>query len=84
MSGNEIDNSEIAKWDPHFTQLLINAVTPVIKRWFRAEVRGLESFPADGGVLLVSNHSGGVLTPDWNVLAPAFYGTFGYDRPLYT
>jgi 1-acyl-sn-glycerol-3-phosphate acyltransferase len=34
--------------------------------------------------LVVSNHSGGVLTPDWNVLAPAFYGKFGYDRPLYT
>ncbi|BCI92789.1 hypothetical protein NIIDMKKI_79950 [Mycobacterium kansasii] len=32
----------------------------------------------------MSNHSGGVLTPDWNVLAPAFYGRFGYGRPLYT
>jgi 1-acyl-sn-glycerol-3-phosphate acyltransferase len=59
-------------------------VTPVIKRWFRAEVRGLESFPPTGGALVVSNHSGGVLTPDWNVLAPALYGKFGYDRPLYT
>ena len=47
-------------------------------------MRGLESFPATGGALVVSNHSGGVLTPDWNVLAPAFYGKFGYDRPLYT
>jgi 1-acyl-sn-glycerol-3-phosphate acyltransferase len=84
VSGNEIGSSEIAKWDPDFTERLINAVTPVVKRWFRAEVRGLESFPAAGGVLVVSNHSGGVLTPDWNVLAPAFYGKFGYDRPLYT
>jgi 1-acyl-sn-glycerol-3-phosphate acyltransferase len=80
----EIDNPEIAKWDPGFTELLINAVTPVIKRWFRPEVRGLETFPSTGGALLVSNHSGGVLTPDWNVLAPALYGKFGYDRPLYT
>ena len=39
MSGNEIDNPEIAKWDPVFTELLINAVTPVVKRWFRPEVR---------------------------------------------
>jgi 1-acyl-sn-glycerol-3-phosphate acyltransferase len=44
----------------------------------------LETFPSSGGALLVSNHSGGVLTPDWNVLAPAVYGKFGYDRPLYT
>ena len=68
MSGNEIDSAEVSKWDPVFTERLINAVTPIIKRWFRPEVRGLESFPATGGALVVSNHSGGVLTPDWNVL----------------
>ncbi|BCI92790.1 hypothetical protein NIIDMKKI_79960 [Mycobacterium kansasii] len=45
MSGKEIDNSEMAKWDPAFTKALIGTVTPFIKRWFRAEVRGLESFP---------------------------------------
>ena len=84
MSNNEIDHPEIAKWDPVFTELLINAVTPVINRWFRPEVRGLETFPSAGGALLVSNHSGGVLTPDWNILAPALYRKFGYDRPLYT
>ncbi len=84
LTSNEIAHPEMAKWDPTFTELLINAVTPVIRRWFRPEVRGLKTFPSTGGVLLVSNHSGGVLTPDWNVLAPALYGKFGYDRPLYT
>ncbi|SPM30007.1 lysophospholipid acyltransferase family protein [Mycobacterium terramassiliense] len=84
MAGDEVAPHEVAKWDPTFTELLINAVTPVINRWFRPEVRGLETFPSAGGALLVSNHSGGVLTPDWNVLAPALYGRFGYDRPLYT
>jgi 1-acyl-sn-glycerol-3-phosphate acyltransferase len=84
MTSNDIAQPEIAKWDPTFTEMLINAVTPVINRWFRPEVRGLETFPSVGGALLVSNHSGGVLTPDWNVLAPALYREFGYDRPLYT
>lgn len=84
MASNELAHPEMAKWDPTFTELLINAVAPVINRWFRPEVRGLETFPSTGGALLVSNHSGGVLTPDWNVLAPAVYGKFGYDRPLYT
>ena len=37
-----------------------------------------------GGALLVSNHSGGAMTPDVLVLAPAFYEKLGYDRPLYT
>jgi 1-acyl-sn-glycerol-3-phosphate acyltransferase len=40
--------------------------------------------PADGGVLIVANHSGGMLTPDVLIFASAFYGRFGYDRPLYT
>src|SRR6516162_4508105 len=84
VASNELTEPEMAKWDPTFTELLINAVTPVIKRWFRPEVRGLETFPPTGGALLVSNHSGGVLTPDWNVLAPPLCGKFGYDRPLYT
>jgi 1-acyl-sn-glycerol-3-phosphate acyltransferase len=84
VAGNELSDTEMTRWDPIFTELLINAVTPAINRWFRPEVRGLESLPSTGGALLVSNHSGGVLTPDWNVLAPALYGRFGYDRPLYT
>ncbi len=84
MASDELAPHEMARWDPTFSELLINAVTPVINRWFRPEVRGLETFPSAGGALVVSNHSGGVLTPDWNVLAPALYGRFGYDRPLYT
>ncbi len=33
---------------------------------------------------MVSNHSGGISTPDVLVFAPAFYDKFGYDRPVYT
>ena len=83
MSGN-VDKPEMAKWDPAFTELATKVVAPVIKRWFRSEVRGLDSFPRTGGALVVCNHSGGVLTPDVLVFAPDFYDHFGYDRPLYT
>jgi 1-acyl-sn-glycerol-3-phosphate acyltransferase len=83
MSHEDIDASEIAKWDPVFTAQATKLVAPIINRWFRVEVRGLESIPAAGGVLVVSNHSGGALTPDPLVFGPAFYDTFGYDRPLY-
>lgn len=79
MSGHEI-----AKWDPGFTERLVNAASPIAKRWFRFEVRGLESLPASGGALIVANHSGGMFTPDVLIFAAAFYGRFGYDRPLYT
>jgi len=78
------ERAEMAKWDPGLTRQITNWVGPVIRRYFRAEVRGLDSMPAAGGALLVSNHSGGMLTPDVLVFAPEFYKKFGYDRPLYT
>jgi 1-acyl-sn-glycerol-3-phosphate acyltransferase len=80
---NRSDDADTAKWDPVFTRQFKNAVGPFIKRYFRAEVNGLNSLPAAGGALVVSNHSGGVLTPDVLIFAPAFYDAFGYDRPLY-
>jgi 1-acyl-sn-glycerol-3-phosphate acyltransferase len=84
MGSNGVDKPEVAKWDPGFTKQVKNWVGPIIKRYFRAEVRGLESMPKAGGALVVSNHSGGMFTPDVLIFAPAFYDKFGFDRPLYT
>lgn len=78
------ERAEMAKWDPGFTRQITNLVGPAIKRYFRAEVRGVSSVPASGGALVVSNHSGGMMTPDVLVFAPEFYKQFGFDRPLYT
>jgi 1-acyl-sn-glycerol-3-phosphate acyltransferase len=78
------DIREIAKWDPEFTRQFANAIGPLVKRWFRAEVRNLDNIPPAGGALLVSNHSGGMFTPDVVIFAPAFYDHLGYHRPLYT
>ena len=36
------------------------ALRPVAEKWFRLEVRGLDNIPAEGGALVVSNHSGTV------------------------
>ncbi len=75
---------EVGTWDPGFTERLVTAVEPLARRWFRFEVRGLESLPPSGGALIVGNHSGGMLTPDVRFFAAAFYRKFGYRRPLYT
>lgn len=81
---NSSDDREIAKWDPAFTKQVIDTVAPVIKRWHRAEVRHMDNVPAVGGALVVSNHSGGMFTPDVFIFSPQYYDTFGYDRPVYT
>ncbi|MDY6999862.1 MAG: lysophospholipid acyltransferase family protein [Actinomycetota bacterium] len=74
----------MTKWDPGFVGVADRLIKPAMRWYFRAEVRGLDSMPPTGGALMVCNHSGGVLTPDVLVLAPAFYEKFGLDRPLYT
>ena len=39
-------------------RFLLAALRPVAEKWFRVEVRGAENIPAEGGALVVSNHSG--------------------------
>jgi 1-acyl-sn-glycerol-3-phosphate acyltransferase len=51
-------------------------------RYFDAEVEGLDHIPKRGPVLLVGNHSGGVLTPDTTAFFAAWYRHFGLKRPL--
>lgn len=41
-------------------RFLMSGLRPVAEKWFRLEVRGLDNIPAEGGALVVSNHSGTV------------------------
>ncbi len=41
-------------------RFVMAALRPLAEKWFRIEVRGVENIPADGGALVVSNHSGTV------------------------
>jgi 1-acyl-sn-glycerol-3-phosphate acyltransferase len=41
-------------------KVLLAALRPLYKRWFRIETQGLSNMPDTGGVLLVANHSGTV------------------------
>ncbi|HLR98670.1 acyltransferase family protein [Mycolicibacillus parakoreensis] len=83
MSAAESDPTETSKWDPGFTERVMGWLRPVVKGYHRAEIRGLESFP-HGGALVVANHSGGLFAMDVPVFATGFYEKFGYDRPVYT
>jgi len=80
--GFEID--EVSKWDPEFTHRVVGILRPVMKRYFRAEVRGSDHIPAVGGALVVSNHSGGQFSLDVPILGVEYYDKFGYDRPIRT
>ena len=49
--------------------------------WFRCEVEGIENVPANGGALLVSNHSG-ALPPDAAMIGKAIKEEHAHPRPL--
>ncbi|MFI6446270.1 lysophospholipid acyltransferase family protein [Kitasatospora sp. NPDC050543] len=41
-------------------EVLLSLLRPIAEKYFRVEVRGIENIPAEGGVLIVANHSGTV------------------------
>lgn len=72
----------LAQRDPAYVARLMPLVRLAMKVYFRCEVRGIERLP-EGGALVVSNHSGGLMPMDVPVFATAFFEEFGSDRPLY-
>jgi 1-acyl-sn-glycerol-3-phosphate acyltransferase len=83
MTAADLERTGTTKWDPQFTERVMGWIRPLIKGYHRAEVRGLDSFPP-GGALVVSNHSGGLFPMDIPVFATGFYEAFGFQRPVYT
>ena len=48
-------------FDPDLTEhVMLAGLRPLYERYFRVETRGLENIPAEGGALVVANHSGTV------------------------
>jgi 1-acyl-sn-glycerol-3-phosphate acyltransferase len=41
-------------------RFILSALRPIAEKWFRIDVRGIENIPAEGGALVVSNHSGAI------------------------
>ncbi len=73
---------QVGQWDAALTRHVMDLLRPAVKIYHRSEVRRLDRIPA-GRCLLVCNHSGGFLTPDFAVFAVDYYQHFGYERPLY-
>ena len=69
--------------DVAWVERSVPLIWPVLKAWFRPDVRGLERIPASGPVLLVGNHSGGNVAPDTLVFTAAFIRRFGARRPFF-
>ncbi len=79
MRWHRLDIDDPALRNPDLIRRLVARLGPWIDRWFRPEVRGLETLP-DGPVLFVGNHSGGMATPDSWVFFRALIEAHGVER----
>lgn len=71
---------DLEEWDPNYIRRTLPVLGPTFRAYFRAQVNGLENIPPAGPVLLVGNHSGGVMIADTFVFTMAFYEHFGPNR----
>ena len=70
-------------FDQEVTQrFLMTALRPIAEKWFRIEVRGAENIPAEGGALVVSNHSGTVPLDGLMTMVSIHDHTGRFLRPL--
>jgi 1-acyl-sn-glycerol-3-phosphate acyltransferase len=69
--------------DPEFIERQLKVLAPIADLYFRGDVRHLERIPASGPVLVVGNHSGGLITPDTWVFEVGFFRHFGTGRLTY-
>jgi 1-acyl-sn-glycerol-3-phosphate acyltransferase len=79
LNGGPPDDPLAAR-DPEYIRRTLPTLRLFSDRYFRAEVRGLDHIPAEGPVLLVGNHSGGILIADTFVFGQHFYDHFGPER----
>ena len=73
---------QLASRDPEFMSQWWPFVRQAQRIWHRPQVRGIERVP-EGACLIVSNHSGGMLSMDAPILFEAFAEHHGMQRPAY-
>jgi 1-acyl-sn-glycerol-3-phosphate acyltransferase len=81
IEANLADPGADAEWDPEFIRTLL-PLMDLFNRYFDAEVHGFERVPEGGPMLLVGNHSGGLIVPDTVAFISAWYRERGLDDQL--
>jgi 1-acyl-sn-glycerol-3-phosphate acyltransferase len=74
---------DLGERDPDYIRRTLPLLRRLFGIYFRGEVRGLENIPERGPVLLVGNHSGGLMIADTFVFSLEFYAHFGPERPFH-
>jgi 1-acyl-sn-glycerol-3-phosphate acyltransferase len=78
-----VPRADLDQRDTDYIRETLPGLWMLASLYFRADVRGLHHIQRDGPVLLVGNHSGGMMAPDLFVFVLAFSTYFGVERRFY-
>jgi hypothetical protein len=79
-----IPAADLDERDTDYIRETLPGLWALASLYFRADVRGLHHIQSEGPVLLVGNHSGGMVAPDMFVFVLAFSTYFGVERRFYS
>ncbi len=80
---NSVPAGDLDARDTDYIRETLPGLWLLASRYFRADIDGLHHVPEEGPVLLVGNHSGGLMAPDLFVFVLAFSTYFGVERSFY-
>ena len=69
--------------DPEVIELLLDQWEWIYRYYFRVTTDGWHHIPAEGQVLLVGSHNGGLAAPDMVMMMYDWFRRFGTQRPVY-
>jgi 1-acyl-sn-glycerol-3-phosphate acyltransferase len=78
-----VPRADLDQRDTDYIRETLPGLWMLASLYFRAQVRGLHHIQREGPVLLVGNHSGGMMAPDLFVFVLAFSTYFGVERRFY-
>ena len=78
-----VPRADLDQRDTDYIRETLPGLWMLASLYFRADVRGLHHIQREGPVLLVGNHSGGMMAPDLFVFVLAFSTFFGVERRFY-
>ncbi len=82
--GARVPADDVDARDPEFIALVMDFFRAVGGFWFRPEIEGIENVPAEGAVLLVGNHNGGLVPLDSYFAGLAIWDHFQGRRSMYS
>jgi 1-acyl-sn-glycerol-3-phosphate acyltransferase len=80
---NRVPRADLDNRDTDYIRETLPGLWMLASLYFRADVRGLHHIQREGPVLLVGNHSGGMMAPDLFVFVLAFSTYFGVERRFF-